>query len=184
MDELIHKTSFHCIITGPTNCGKTEYLVGKLRGSFRRVFEYIILICPTYIHNKTYRGFARGDKRFFVFCPNDDEEIQQLLQDCKIVFSGTKTLIILDDCAVTKELKKRSNEFIKLAFSGRHEGLSVWVLTQQLTSISKPFRDNIACILAFHNPSQVGKQTSTRDCVFPNDIHSIGTWNYPALLAL
>ena len=163
MDELIHKTPFHCIITGPTNCGKTEYLVSKLRGSFRRVFEYIILICPTYIHNKTYRGFAHGDKRFFVFCPNDDEEIQELLQDCKIVFSGTKTLIILDDCAVTKELKKRSNEFIKLAFSGRHEGLSVWVLTQQLTSISKPFRDNIACIIAFHNPSQVGTKTMFED---------------------
>ena len=82
MDELIRKTPFHCIITGPTNCGKTEYLVSKLRGSFRGVFEYIILICPTYIHNKTYRGFAQGDKRFFVFCPNDDEEIQELLQDC------------------------------------------------------------------------------------------------------
>ena len=163
MDELIHKTPFHCIITGPTNCGKTEYLVRKLRGSFRFVFEYIILICPTYFHNKTYRGFALGDKRFFVFCPNDDEEIQELLQECKIVFSNTKTLIILDDCAVTKELKKRSNEFIKLAFSGRHEGLSVWVLTQQLTSISKPFRDNIACIIAFHNPSQVGTKTMFED---------------------
>ena len=163
MDELIHKTPFHCIITGPTNCGKTEYLVGKLRGSFRYVFEYIVLICPTYIHNKTYRGFARGDRRFLVFCPKDDEEIQELLEACKIVFSGANTLIILDDCAVTKELKKRSNEFIKLAFSGRHEGLSVWVLTQQLTSISKPFRDNIACIIAFHNPSQVGTKTMFED---------------------
>ena len=163
MDELIHKTPFHCIITGPTNCGKTEYLVSKLRGSFRRVFEYIILICPTYVHNKTYKGFAHGDKRFFVFFPNNDEEIQEILKDSKTVFSGTNTLIILDDCAVTKELKKRSNEFIKLAFSGRHEGLSVWVLTQQLTSISKPFRDNIACIIAFHNPSQVGTKTMFED---------------------
>ena len=163
MDELKNKTPFHCIITGPTNCGKTEYLVTKLRGSFRFVFEYIILICPTYIHNKTYRGFAQGDKRFFVFYPQNDEEIQEILKDCKTVLSGTNSLIILDDCAVTKELKKRSNEFIKLAFSGRHEGLSVWVLTQQLTSISKPFRDNIACIIAFHNPSQVGSKTMFED---------------------
>ena len=163
MDELIHKTPFHCIVTGPTNCGKTEYLVSKLRGSFRRVFEYIILICPTYIHNKTYRGFAQGDKRFFVFFPNNDEEIQEILKDSKTVFSGTNTLIILDDCAVTKEIKKRSNELIRLAFSGRHEGFSVWVLTQQLTSISKPFRDNIACIIAFHNPSQVGTKTMFED---------------------
>ena len=168
MNELIHKTPFHCIITGPTNCGKTKYLVDQLRGSFRYVFEYIILICPTYIHNKTYKGFAHKDPRFFVFCPHDSEEILDLLQACKTLFSGTNTLIILDDCAVSKELKNRSNEFIRLAFSGRHEGLSVWVLTQQLTSISKPFRDNIACIVAFHNPSQVGTK-----CMFEDHCNGI-----------
>ena len=116
---------------------------------------------PTFITRHT--GDSLVETRFFVFCPKDDEEIQELLEACKIVFSSTNTLIILDDCAVTKELKKRSNEFIKLAFSGRHEGLSVWVLTQQLTSISKPFRDNIACIIAFHNPSQVGTKTMYED---------------------
>ena len=67
MDELIHKTPFHCIITGPTNCGKTEYLVTKLRGSFRYVFEYIILICPTYIHNKTYRDSLRETRGSLCF---------------------------------------------------------------------------------------------------------------------
>ena len=44
-------------------------------------------------------------------------------------------------------------------FSGRHAGLSVWVLTQQLTSIAKPFRDNVACVVAFHNPSQIGMKS-------------------------
>ena len=163
MKELVHKTPFHCIITGPTNCEKTRFLVDQLRGPFRFVFEYIILICPTYIHNKTYEGFARGDPRFFVFCPNDLEEVEELLQACRTVFSGTNTLIILDDCAVSKELKKRSNEFIRLAFSGRHEGLSVWVLTQQLSSIAKPFRDNVACVVAFHNPSQVSTKCMFED---------------------
>ena len=46
-----------------------------------------------------------------------------------------------------------------LLFSGRHAGLSVWVLTQQLTSIAKPFRDNVACVVAFHNPSQIGMKS-------------------------
>ena len=163
MKELVNKTPFHCIITGPTNCGKTRFLVDQLRGPFRYVFEYIVLICPTFFHNKTYRGFARGDPRFFVFCPNDLEEVEELLQACRTLFSGTNTLIILDDCAVSKELKKRSNEFIRLAFSGRHEGISVWVLTQQLTSISKPFRDNVACIVAFHNPSYLSTRVMFED---------------------
>ena len=91
------------------------------------------------------------------------EEIKDLLEHCATLFSGTNTLLILDDCAVSKDLKRRSNHFINLGFSGRHEGLSVWVLTQQLTSIAKPFRENVACVVAFHNPSQIGTKTLFED---------------------
>ena len=70
MNELRDKILFNCIITGPTNCGKTQYLVHQLRGYFRKAFEYIVLICPTYAKNKTYKNFAKGDKRFFVFSPD------------------------------------------------------------------------------------------------------------------
>ena len=165
MKELRDKVPFHMIITGPTNCGKTNYLIEQLRGPFRKVFEYIVLICPTYAKNRTYRGFARGDKRFFVLSPDasNSEEIDSLLKDVSDLFSGTNTLLILDDCAVSKDLKNRSNKFIDLAFSGRHDGLSVWVLTQQLTSIAKPFRENVACVVTFHNPSQVGMKTLFED---------------------
>ena len=165
MEELRDKTPFHCIITGPTNCGKTKYLIEQLRGPFRYVFEYIVLMCPTYAKNKTYHRFAKGDKRFIVLSPDasNSDEINELLKLTTELLSGTNTLIILDDCAVSKDLKQRSNKFIDLAFSGRHEGLSVWVLTQQLTSIAKPFRDNVACVVAFHNPSQIGAKTLFED---------------------
>ena len=52
------KLPFNALIVGPTNSGKTQYLVGQLRGSFRGKFDYIVLICPTFIHNKTYDGFV------------------------------------------------------------------------------------------------------------------------------
>ena len=90
---------------------------------------------------------------------DDINSINYLLTLVQEVFSGANSLIILDDCAVSKDLKSRTNKFINLAFSGRHLFLSVWVLTQQLTSISKPFRDNVACVIAFHNPSQIGTKT-------------------------
>ena len=91
------------------------------------------MICPTYANNKTYLGFAAKDRNIIIASPDASncEEINDLLQECANVFSGTNTLIILDGCAVSKELKKRSNKFVNLVFSGRHEGLSVWVLTQQ-----------------------------------------------------
>ena len=165
MKELRDNIPFHMIITGPTNCGKTKYLIEQLRGPFRKVFEYIVLICPTYAKNRTYHGFAEGDKRFFILSPDasNSDEIDSLLTDISLIFSGTNTLLILDDCAVSKDLKQRSNKFIDLAFSGRHDGLSVWVLTQQLTSIAKPFRENVSCVVTFHNPSQVGMKTLFED---------------------
>ena len=91
---------------------------------------------------------------------SNQAEIEELLSLYAVLFSDTNTLIILDDCAVSKDLK---NKFTELAFSGRHKGLSVWVLTQQLTSIAKPFRDNVGCVVAFHNPSQMGTKTLFED---------------------
>ena len=125
----------------------------------------IVLICPTYAKNKTYHGFGENDKRILVISPDASncDDINDFLHDCATLFSGTNTLIILDDCAVSKDLKKRSNKFTNFAVSGRHEGLSVWVLTQQLTSIAKPFRENVACVVVFHNPSQIGTKTLFKD---------------------
>ena len=149
----------------PTNCGKTQYLIEQLRGPFKGVFDYIVLICPTYEKNKTYQGFGENDPRLLVVSPDvsNCDEINDLLEHCATFFSGTNNLLVLDDCAVSKDLKKRSNKFIDLAFSGRHIGLSVWVLTQQLTSIAKSFRENVACVVAFHNPSQIGTKTLFKD---------------------
>ena len=59
---------------------------------------------------------------------------------------------------MSKELKKRSIKLIELAFSGRHRGLSVWVLTQQLISIAKYFRDNVASVVAFCTSNKTGMQ--------------------------
>ena len=122
MEELRDKIPFHCIIVGPTNCGKTQYLVEKLRGLFKGVFDFIFLICPTYAYNKRYYNFAQGDKHFLVAASSADSEadINQLLGDANNLFTNTNTLIIMDNCAMSKEMKKRSNKLIELAFSGRH----------------------------------------------------------------
>ena len=55
---------FNALIVGPTNCGKTSYLVKRLRHEFIQKFDYIFLLCPTYIHNATYDGFAENDRLF------------------------------------------------------------------------------------------------------------------------
>ena len=68
-----------------------------------------------------------------------------------------QTLFVLDDCAASKDVKGRTSQLVNLGFSARHDGISVWVLTQQITSIAKPFRENVAAIVLFYTPS--GKTT-------------------------
>jgi len=46
----------------------------------------------------------------------------------------------------------RTGALVKLGFSARHTGISVWMLTQQLFSIAKPFRENVAAIVLIYIP--------------------------------
>ena len=96
-----------------------------------------------FFENTIYSGFAEN-KDFLVITPNENK-IDLWLKFVFNEFKGTNTLIILDDCAGSKDLKQRSNELVKLAFSARHSGISVWVLTQQLTSIAKIIQRKCCC---------------------------------------
>ena len=93
----------------------------------------------------------RDPNIFVIVCLQ--HEIEDWLRVASYFFSGTNTLFILDDCAASKDVKGRTGQLVNLGFSARHDGISVWVLTQQITSISKPYRDNIAAIVLFYTPS-------------------------------
>ena len=76
-------------------------------------------------------------------------QIDDWLKIISNVYEGTNKLIILDDCAASRDVKQRTNELVELAFRARHKGISVWVSTQQITSIAKAFRENIAASVLF-----------------------------------
>ena len=143
---------FNALIVGPTNSGKTQFLVNQLRGPFKFKFEYIVLICPTYAHNRTLYRFGERDSQFYVIIC-EQHQVELWLKLASFAFEGTNTLIVLDDCAASKDVKGQTGELVKLGFSARHLGISVWVLTQQLSSIAKPFRGNVAAIVLFYTPS-------------------------------
>ena len=152
------KLPLNALIVGPTDSGKTHYLLNQLRGPFRGKFDYIVLFCPTFVKNETYDHFVDKDPRIFVvICMQ--HEIESWLNLASYFFEKTNTLFVLDDCAASKDVKGRTSQLVNLGFSASHDGISVWVLTQQITSIAKPFRENAAAIVVFYTTS--GKTTKT-----------------------
>ena len=72
------------IIVGMTGCGKTYYLLKMLESDYKGHFEYIFLICPTYLHNKTYQEWEyKDDKKFFPI-PCDQDHVEGFLKYIQI----------------------------------------------------------------------------------------------------
>ena len=62
--------------------------------------------------------------------------------------------MILDDCANSPDVKNRTSELVKLSFSTQRYNLSTIVIMQQLTSIAKPYWENISKLVTFYDPNQ------------------------------
>ena len=154
---------FNMIISAPTCSGKTEYLLQLLRTVYRSKFEYIIIVCPTFHNNCTYeKNYIYTDNDIIIVI-TDLDYIDETLQLVHETYKNTDSLIILDDCASSKDMKSRTDELTKLAFSARHDKLSIWVLTQQYSSIAKPFRENIGILILFYTPSKNDMKTIIED---------------------
>ena len=157
MQELRDKTPFHCIITGSTNCGKKQYLIEQLRGPFKYVF--VLLICPTYSKNKTYHGFAENDKNIIVGYPDASncDEINDLLHECADLFSDFGWLCCIERL---EEALEQVYQFRILWEAWRLIRLGI---NSAIDLHSQTFRENVACVVAFHNPSQIGTKTLFED---------------------
>ena len=152
------ETPFHMIILGMTACGKTHYLLKMLEEDYKGHFDYIFIVCPTLEDNKAYQNWKYLDDPdvFPIACEHD--EVDDKLQTIVKLAKNTNSLMILDDCASSQSVKNRTSELVKLAFHGRHKGFSTIVITQQLTSITKPYRENISKIVTFYNPDSEDEQ--------------------------
>ena len=141
---------FNALIVGPTNSGKTEFLVNQLCVPFCGKFDYVVLICPTFAYNKTMHRFAERDPRLYVIIC-EQHQVEIWLKAASFYFEGTNALIVLDDCASSKDLKGWTGELLKLGFSARHAGISVWVLASASRNLfEKTWRRS--CCSTHHRP--------------------------------
>ena len=109
------------------NGGKHRLSTDLIQHKYRNKFDYIVILCPTFINNKTYnRPFIYRDSSIIPVPIND--KLNSVLQEISNKFSDPKehTLILLDDCANLHDAKMKSTALTKLAFHGRHSNISCW----------------------------------------------------------
>src|SRR5271166_6680061 len=158
---------FNMLISGMTGCGKTHFVLDLLENEFKNKFDYIIIICPTFVYNKTYnRKFICTDPCIMPAIVQD--KLNEVLEKLIDVYKNKteQTLIIIDDCANLNDAKIKVTALTKLAFHGRHVNISTWILTQKYNAIVKDFRENIMMLVLFYD-----KDKESRDAAFKeNDI--------------
>ena len=164
--SLLPTDPHSAIIVGQTGCGKTVFCLDLLEGPYRGVFRHIVILCPTVLHNKTYkdRPWIWGDPEVYVIDPG--ERLHDCLRALYQVFQGEPCLFLIDDCAATKALTKKKDMLSELAFSGRHASASVWVLTQKFNAVGKDLREQTKWVALFHCKDR----DSFEDCLRENDV--------------
>ena len=99
----------HCgmIVGVTTTCGKTEFLLQLLQTEYKNHFEFIVILCPTILDNKTYlsRKWILDDKNVFIGC-DVEGKLNEWIKLFKDTLKGYQTLFIIDDCSAEGEINE------------------------------------------------------------------------------
>ena len=148
--KYIAKFSHSAMFVSVTACGKTEFLLRLLVTIYKNHFEFIIILCPTILDNKTYlsRKWILNNKNVFNVC-DVEGKLNEWIKLFKNTLNGYHTLFIIDDCSAEGEINKKRDTLSELALSGRHRNHSLWVLTQKYNSVYKDVREQIKWLLSY-----------------------------------
>ena len=138
MDYL--KDPHTALFVAPTSVGKTYKALRLLETEYKNHFDFIIIICPTLKHNKTYRNwkFLWDDEYIIPIEPKN--QLYEIIEELSNMLAGLKTLFLIDDIIADEKLDKRRQPLLELAISGRHKEHSLWLLTQSYTAIPANLR--------------------------------------------
>ena len=122
--------------------------------SISKEFEYIMLLCPTYYWNKSYLNWKYHSDPKFICLSISHNNVDKTLKYVIETYKEKSIAIILNDCASSQDIKHRTGEVTATAFGIRHFNHSLFILTQQLTSIAKPVTENIGKLVVFYTPNR------------------------------
>ena len=85
------------LFVAPAGVGKTHLALNLLENEYRNHFDFIVIICPTLVHNETYRsrGWFWTDPRVFLIEPGN--HLYNWIMMVGNELAGCKTLFLIDD---------------------------------------------------------------------------------------
>ena len=107
------------MFVGVTACGKTEFFLQMLETEYGNHFEFIVILCPTILDNKTHlsRKWILDDKNVFIVC-DVEGKLNEWIKLFKNTLKSYQTLFIIHDCSAEGEINKKRDALSELAFRG------------------------------------------------------------------
>lgn len=134
-------------IVAPTNSGKTVFIVDCL-SKIHKHYERVLMFSPTAKVQKIYDFLPRSH----IYDHYDEQVLIDLYEDRKKQKENDiplePTLIILDDIISSPEFIK-SKIINKYAISGRHYFFTIFILSQNFTSLRPIIRNNACWSVSF-----------------------------------
>ena len=108
------------LFIAPTGVGKIQLALNLLESEYKSHFYFIIIICPTLAHNKTYKsqGWIWTDPKVILIEPGN--QLYYLIEKISKLLTGSKTLFLINDIIADEALDKQRQPLLELAISGRH----------------------------------------------------------------
>ena len=159
-------TSF-VVFCGPPRSGKTSLMVSLLTSRhpkvYRKIFDNIFLIAPESSMNSLKKNPFRDLAPEHVFHELNREILEDIADECAgLAEQEENNLLIIDDFAADLKRNDLQRQLARLIQNRRHLHLTIWLLTQNYTSIPlSPLRKLINFLIMFKPTSIV-----ERDSVF------------------
>ena len=92
LPKFPHSATF----VGVTACGKTEFLLRLLETTYKNHFEFIVILCPTTLDNKTYLSWKwiPDDNNIFIVC-DVEGRLNEWIRLFRYTLKGHQTLFII-----------------------------------------------------------------------------------------
>ena len=94
----------------PTGVGKTHCALGLLEREYFNHFDFIVIICSTYKHNKTYRSRKWFWTDPYVVQIEPGNRLYNWIEKLGILLAGSKALFLINDIIADETLNKQKHQ--------------------------------------------------------------------------